>query len=382
MKHFALRAACLLCAGTLALSMTGCGSSSQPASSTSEVQSYTASFGTAADFDYEAFTYSQDITADGYWEGVRALDYVTLPEDFASPQIARADVEPAESDVQEQIDAFLASAASTTQVTDRAAADGDTVNIDYVGSVDGVEFTGGAYSGYDLTLGSGSFIDGFEEQIAGHLPGETFDVAVTFPEGYRDSTDSEGNTVPLAGREAVFEVTLNYLVETSVPELTDAWVADYLGESDGLYTADELTDYFYNLLYTQNLSSSIYTYLMANTTFSDCPDVVLNYQVCECLSYYASMAQSYGTTLEDFVQTYAGYETVDALLADYEEDIYAYCQEALLYQAVAESLGIVATDELYAPYSPYLDVYGEEYLRMYALIEAVMDALCEGAQVV
>ena len=90
---------------------------------------------------------------------------------------------------------MLSQNTTTQQVTDRAAADGDTVNIDYAGTVDGVAFTGGTYSGYSLTLGSGSFIDGFEDQIVGHKPGETFDVNVTFPDGYSDSTDADGNAV-------------------------------------------------------------------------------------------------------------------------------------------------------------------------------------------
>lgn len=381
MKHLILRAACLLCAGALALSLASCGSSSESASSSSEA-SVTASFGPASNYDYENFDYSQDIGADGYWEGVRALDYVTLPEDFASVQVSRAEVEPTDEEVQQQIDSVLTSASTTVQVTDRAAANGDTVNLDYLGSVDGVEFTGGAYSGFDLELGSGYFIDGFEEQIVGHTPGESFDVVVTFPSDYRDSTDADGNTVVLAGREAVFQVTLNYISEVSVPELTDEWVADYLGESDGLYSVDELRAYFQNYLYQQNLASAISAYLMENSTFSGCPDVVLNYQVSECLNYYSTNAQYYGLSLDDFITTYLGYQNADALLAIYETDIYSYCQEALLYQAVAETMGLTATDAIYAPYSDYASSYGENYLRMYALVENVMETLCDGANVV
>lgn len=382
MKHPILRAACLLCAGALALSLAGCGSSSSSASSAASEAGITATFGKASDYDYANFDYSQDIGADGYWDGVRALDYVTLPENFASVRVERAQVEPADEDIQQQIDAVLAAASTTEQITGRAAADGDTANIDYVGSVDGVEFTGGSYSGFDLGLGSGEFIDGFEEQIVGHTPGESFDVVVTFPDDYRDSTDADGNTVVLAGKEAVFKVTLNYLSETVTPELTDEWVAGYLGESDGLYTVAELTAYFHDLLYQQNLSSAIASYLMDATTFNGCPEVVLNYQVSECLNYYATTAQYYSMTLEDFIPTYLGYKDADVLLAAYEQDITSYWQESLLYQAVAETLGLTATDELYEPYASYKDVYGENYLRMYALVEKVMETLCDGAEIV
>ncbi|MCD7833210.1 MAG: FKBP-type peptidyl-prolyl cis-trans isomerase [Lachnospiraceae bacterium] len=85
--------------------------------------------------------------------------------------------------------------------------DGDTVNIDYVGSIDGVEFSGGSTNGTgtDLTIGSGSYIDDFEEQLIGYHPGDTVDVTVTFPEDY--------GVDDLNGQEAVFEVTINGIYE-------------------------------------------------------------------------------------------------------------------------------------------------------------------------
>jgi trigger factor len=88
--------------------------------------------------------------------------------------------------------------------TDVAVEDGDTVNIDYVGTVDGVEFSGGNTQGQgtDLVIGSGSYIDDFEEQLIGHYVGETVDVTVTFPDPY-------ANDESLSGKEAVFETTIN-----------------------------------------------------------------------------------------------------------------------------------------------------------------------------
>ncbi|MCR5145367.1 MAG: FKBP-type peptidyl-prolyl cis-trans isomerase [Lachnospiraceae bacterium] len=86
--------------------------------------------------------------------------------------------------------------------------DGDLTNIHYVGSVDGVEFQGGT-GDYDLEIGSGDFIPGFEEQLIGAHVGDTVDVNVTFPEGYSDSSDAEGNVMHLSGADAVFTVTIN-----------------------------------------------------------------------------------------------------------------------------------------------------------------------------
>ena len=121
--------------------------------------------------------------------------------------------------------------ARSIEVTDRAAAMGDTANIDYEGSVDGVPFDGGKGEGHDLKLGSGSFIPGFEDQIVGKNIGEEFDVCVTFPEEY--------HAKELAGKAAVFKTKLNALKAEELPEADDEFAKD-VSEFDTLdeYKAD------------------------------------------------------------------------------------------------------------------------------------------------
>ena len=262
-----------------------------------------------------------------------------------------------------------------------AAENGDIVDIDFEGFVDGVAFEGGKAEHYSLTLGSGTFIDGFEDQIVGHTPGETFDVTVTFPEGYSDSTDSEGNTVVLSGKKAVFSVTLNYISEKVLPELTDAWVAENYGESDGVHTVEELKALYQKMLYNTNQQNAIMDDLLANSTFKELPKEVTDYQVNQCLNYYYTMANYYGYDLDSFVQTAAGYENADALLEGMSDSITTYSKEALLYQAVAETLDIVPTQEQIDTYSSYTGTYGENYCTMVALMDAVTDALTESAVV-
>ena len=222
------------------------GSASSTAASVSQ-------FGSVADFDYETFDYSDGLDENGYWSGIKALDYVTLPEDFGSIALKESDLTPTEDELQQQMDSLLNQYTTSQPVTGRAAQSGDVANIDYTGTVDGVAFTGGTATGYDLTLGSGSFIDGFEDQIIGHNVGDTFDVTVTFPDGYGDSTDAEGNTITLSGKEAVFSVTLNSLSENVTPELTDEWVESNFGVSDDLHTADQLRSYFSGCTVCQQL---------------------------------------------------------------------------------------------------------------------------------
>ena len=377
MKQFITKALCFVCAGALAVGMAGCGKS---ASSGASSESTSLDLGSAADYDYQNFTYSDGLDENGYWTGVKALDIVTLPEDYAAIPLKKADIEPTEDEVQSQIDSLLDQHATTAEVTGRAAANGDTVTIDYSGTVDGVAFTGGTYSGYSLKLGSGTFIDGFEDQIVGHNVGDTFDVKVTFPEGYSDSTDAEGNTLVLSGKEAVFSVTLNGISEEVQPELTDAWVDETLGTSNDLHSVEALRAFYQQQLYQANLQTAVMDYLLQNSTFGDIPKSVLDYQVTQCLNYYYTMGGYYGYELDAFVQM-MGYDNADAMLAALADSIESYAKEALVYQAVAEAMELAPTQEQIDAYSAYTDTYGANYCTMVAMMDTVTEALTTGAKV-
>ena len=126
-----------------------------------------------------------------------------------------------DEELQAEIDRLLDRNARKVDVTDRAAANGDIANIDFSGSVDGVKFDGGEAEGFDLTLGSGQFIPGFEEQVVGMNIGETKDINVTFPENYQAEN--------LKGKAAVFAVKLNALKAKELPELTDEFIKEATG---------------------------------------------------------------------------------------------------------------------------------------------------------
>lgn len=369
---------CLACAGALVLQLAGC-SFFQKDGADANAESGVSIYGKVSDFDYENFDYSAGLDENGYWSGVKALDHVKLPEDAAAIPVPKAEVQPTSEEIQAEIDNLLRMNAATTQVTNRAAANGDTVNIDYTGTVDGVAFNGGAAAGYDLTLGSGSFIDGFEDQVVGHTPGETFDVKVTFPDGYGDTTDAEGNTMTLSNQKAVFSVTLNYISETVLPQLNDEWVDASFGATDDIHTVADLEALCSELLTDANIKDYVMDYLMKNSEFKALPEVITDYQVNQCLNYYNTMAKYYGYGLEDFVKETAGYENADALLASMDANLERYSQEALLYQAVAESLSVTPTQEQLDRYSSYNEVYGENYCRMVALMDAVSETLRTGA---
>ena len=324
-------------------------------------------YGKVSDFDYASFDYSEGLDDNGHWTGIRALDYVTLPEDVSALPLSKADIEPTEAEIQ------------TQNITDRAAQSGDTVNIDYSGAVDGVAFTGGTATGYDLTLGSHTFIDGFEDQIIGHNIGDVFDVTVTFPEGYGDSTDAEGNTITLSGKEAVFSVTLNAITQSVVPTLTDEWVESNFAASDDLHTADALRQYFDSALYANNLDNAAMDYLLTNSTFKEVPTQITDYYIRMFLNYHSQLATKYGMELDAYAQA-KGYADADAMLADSDAYFEHLAKQDLVMQAIAEQLDITPTQEqIDSANSSYADTYGAQRSMLNALQLAVLDKVEESA---
>ncbi|WP_455501115.1 trigger factor [Gemmiger sp.] len=385
----------------LAVGMTAalaaCGNSADTAASSETAESTAETAGeasaeTAADAEYAYladFSFSDAFDDKGYLKGVTATDYVTLPDDYADITISADLGQVSDDDINNYIDSnVLSNFATDTQVTDRAAADGDTVNIDYVGRIDGVEFDGGNTNGNgaDLTLGSGTYIDNFEDQIVGHTPGETFDVTVTFPEDY-------GND-DLNGKEAVFETTLNYIKESVTPELTDDWVKDNLSETMSLNNVAELKDFVKATMLYDNQASDVYTALHDKASYTDeLPQVALDYYRDVLLYRIYTYAQNYGTDMTTLLGSGmlgSTYDSIDAYLQDANDSIRSITQQALLMQAVAEKMGFTCdTATMNADFgryygttdpSQYVSAYGENYIKMNVLQSDVMQNLIDNVK--
>ena len=349
LKNFHRLAALGLAVG-MTTALAACGNTAETAESTAETAESTeaasseaadaATDETAADAEYAYladFSFSDAFDENGYLKGVTATDYVTLPDDYADITIDADLGQVSEEDIDNYITSNVLSKFSTTeQVTDRAAADGDTVNIDYVGRIDGVAFDGGDTkgNGADLTLGSGTYVDNFEEQIVGHNPGETFDVTVTFPEDY-------GNE-DLNGEEAVFETTLNYIENTVTPELSDEWVAENLPATMSLNNVDELKAFVKSTMLYDNQASDVYTALHDKVSYADeLPQTALDYYRDVLLYRIYTYAQNYGTDMATLLSSGmmgTTYDSVDAYLDDATDSIKSITQQALLMQAVAEKM--------------------------------------------
>ena len=321
-KFISAALAAVLCAGLLA----GCNSASSSSGSTSASGSASASASASASSSTsagaESIDYSKGLAENGHIDGVTALDYVTLPADYAAIPLAAGTADVSDEDVQAQIDMILAQFAEPTQVTDRAIEDGDQVNIDYSGSIDGEKFDGGTASSYMATAGSAEFIDDFLTQIIGHTPGETFDVEVTFPDPYKSNPD-------LAGKDALFEVTINYIEESVPPEFTDDFVKENLTASYGWESAEHARESIREDLRQGQISQFVWNYIMENSTVSEVPQAVLDFQSGAMLNQLKGQASMYGIDSATFLQA-MGVASEEAFLEQYAEDIKSSATQLLI----------------------------------------------------
>ena len=308
-----------------------------------------------------------------------ASEYVTLGE-YKDLTVEVTPVEVTDEQVMDKI------ASETKQtLTEGTVESGDTVNIDYVGKIDGEEFDGGSAEGYDLEIGSCTFIDGFEDGIIGMQVGDTKDLELKFPEDYH-STD-------LAGKDVVFTVTVNSI--SRVPELTDE-VADSVVEGMTAEAYQEsvrqdLEDQAKESQKTeaeQKLLQAVYE----NATIDGYPEENLQYTIKRAKDYYEWLASMYGMSLDDYLKNYG--MTQD----EFNEQIQPVAEEALGEEmtllAIAKEENIEVSDEEYeaglARYaeaqgmddpSKLEEAYGENYIKNSLLQEKVLEFLYENATI-
>lgn len=372
----------MLCIGLLAGCAQGAaesGVSSDASQSTSDASS-TPDASSMVD-PTAGIDFSFGLEENGYFSDIKALDYVTLPEDYASLSLPD-DVANLDSEiVQSNVDSILAGYATAEQILDREVEDGDTVNIDYVGSVDGVEFSGGSTGGMGTSVlaGSENYIDDFLTQIIGHTPGETIDVVVTFPDPY-------SNDESLSGKEALFVTTINYIEgEPITPELNDEFVADNLTAQYGWITVEEMETGISTSLLTSQINEYIWSYVPENATFEEVPESVMEQAKQEALASLTMQAAMYGMNIEDLL-TANGLESEDAYLETNLAQIEDTAKVRLLVQAIAEDaklevteesiIKVIGSDENLAEYE---ERYGKAYLAYVSLYDIVDTFLKDNA---
>ena len=259
-------------------------------------------------------------------------EYVVLGE-FPKVTYDNASVDELVADSVNQI---ASNFAETKEITDRAVKDGDTVNIDYVGTMDGVAFDGGTDQGYDLVIGSGNFIPGFEDGLIGHTLGEEVVLDLTFPDSY--------HVADLKGKAVVFTVKINKITESIVPELTDAMVESL--EQDDYKTVAEFNAFITDLA----TKEVIWETYVKSCEIKKYPEKEVDGYINNVISNYTVQAQYYNMTLESLLSI-MGFSGLDQFKEYVEKDVKnTVATEMVIYQTVREKK-IEVSDEEYSTYA-------------------------------
>ena len=263
----------------------------------------------------------------------------------------------------EEVDAELARVqernARKIEVTDRPAQNGDIVNIDFVGSVDGVKFDGGEAEGFDLTLGSGQFIPGFEDQVVGMNVGEEKDVNVTFPENYQAEN--------LKGKPAVFAVKLNKIQGKELPEIND----EFIKEATGSETVEEYKAKAKERLQKQadqrannDTENSILDAISANAE-AEIPQAMIDREVDGMVQKFEYQLMYQGLKLQDYL------DFLKISMADFRKNYEEQAKKTVLNQLIISQLikeeKVEATEEevdaKIAEQAASVDKTAEEYKK-------------------
>lgn len=327
-----------------------------------------------------------------YLKDFDASKYVELGQ-YKGLEVSVEKNEVTDEEVNQYIDYILMYYTEPKEITDRTdVRTGDIANIDYVGTLDGVAFEGGTAEGYDLTIGSGSFIDGFEDGLIGVNVGETVDLNLTFPEQYQSAE--------LAGKDVVFKVTVNKIQEEVEPTLNDETVKTI---DPSLNSVDEFKAQVKDTLIQQaeetradDIFMQIQEQLFTDSTFKDAPSGFSDRIFDTLMESIRESAEQYQTDESQIASYFYGVSA-----ENYEAELKDYCNNELVPQyllmgAIAKAEGIEISDadmdesmkkELEEASSTYsLDEYKEligdlESYREYMLVEQVSDLLVENAVV-
>ena len=260
---------------------------------------------------------------------------VTLGE-YKGIKVEKATVEVTDEDIDAELKKVQDQNSRMVTVEDRAVEDGDTVNIDYAGSIDGVAFEGGTAVGQPLVIGSHTFIDNFEEQIIGHNIGDEFDVNVTFPAEY--------HAEELAGKPAVFHVKVNSITKKELPEINDEFAQD-VSEFDSLDAYKE--DIKAKLLEKKEAEAKaakedkVVETIVANATM-EIPDAMLATQQAQMADEFAQRLSYQGLQIEQYFQ-FTGLNQ-ETFLEQMKPQALKRIQTRLVLEAVVAAENIEATE--------------------------------------
>jgi trigger factor len=334
--------------------------------------------------DADRFFHSEGIDENGFWIGITALDYIEL-FDYMAIEIPTDIHYISDAILQNEINEILMGHGvflPIVQVHDRTVINGDTINIDFVGSIDGVEFDGGNTHGMgtEVTIGVTSYIDDFLEQLIGHNPGDVVNVEVTFPDFYPGNPDLEN-------KEALFITSINFIVEHE--EVTDVIIAENFSQMYDWNTVDEMKNELITYMQSSAIRQFIQSFLATEVSVRSIPEELIIYQERAMIGSYQEYADMYEVDFDEFLQTFVGVSNLEELLeASYESNAEA-AMFHLVIQAIAEDASISVSEEDMvrifteqvgtSDYMIYEEQLGLPFLKQFVLIELVMELLVKNA---
>lgn len=278
-------------------------------------------------------------------------------------EVVKEPTEPTAAEVDAEVDRIRQRNSRVVTVEDRAAENGDIVVIDFDGYTDGKQFDGGKAENFDLTLGSGQFIPGFEEQVAGHNAGDEFDVNVTFPEDY--------HAEELKGKEAVFKIKLHEIKHRELPEVDDEFAKD-VSEFD---TMEEYRKDLENTVRQRKErtaeSSTEQQIIKAviDKVEGEIPDMMVEREIDEIINSFDMQLRDQGMNLENYLKYTQG--TVDGLREQYKERAGQQVKVRLGLAKIAELEKLEVTEEeTEAEFQKLADAYGMPLENVKAVVRA------------
>ncbi len=259
--------------------------------------------------------------------------------DYKGMSVSKQDTEVSDADVDAELENKRQQQAELVLKEDEPAAKGDTVVIDYVGTVDGEKFDGGSADNYSLELGSGSFIPGFEDQLIGHKADEDVNVKVTFPEDYHAKN--------LAGKEAVFNVKIHEVKEKQLPDLDDEFAKDVDEDVD---TLDELKEKTKKQLQEQKedaaksaIEDEAIEAAVNNAEIADIPQAMLDQDTDRQVQQYLAGMQQQGINPQMYFQITGSSE--DDLKKQFASDADKRVKTNLVLEAIVKDADLTASDD-------------------------------------
>lgn len=324
MKRKAYLAALVMC---MALAVNGCGNNKSEADSSDAQATEQEADTSSSKTDSEGNT--RLVSVDSVEKYVTIADYKGITLDNTVQEVT-------DTDIDNRVAENLQNKSETVNDADAVIQNGDTATINFVGTKDGEAFEGGTANNYDLVIGSGTMIPGFEEGIVGMKKGETKDVTVTFPESYRN-TD-------LAGQEAVFQITVQSFKRA--PELTDEWVTANTDSSNvDEYKASVRTQLEQDAQdqAENSLRSTAWTTIFTNSEVLEYPEKDMD----EAAKNFKSIAESYAKQadmeLDEFIESQGiAQEDFDAQCQQYAQ---AKVKQDLIIQGIMDAEGMTFDDE-------------------------------------